>query len=97
MSGFLSIIVTKEIIIIAAGHGETRNYERASVIVTSKAFGAWREILGDEITAGAMIDRLVHHAGCAREVAVFEAVAVAFGARGSQANASGAPAAALNA
>ncbi len=38
-------------------------YERASMIVTSnKAFSAWGEIFGDEVTAAAMIDRLVHHA-----------------------------------
>ena len=38
-------------------------YERASMIVTSnKPFSAWGEIFGDEITAAAMIDRLVHHA-----------------------------------
>jgi DNA replication protein DnaC len=38
-------------------------YERASMIVTSnKSFSAWGEIFGDEVTATAMIDRLVHHA-----------------------------------
>jgi DNA replication protein DnaC len=38
-------------------------YERASLIVTSnKPFSAWGEIFGDEMTAVAMIDRLVHHA-----------------------------------
>jgi DNA replication protein DnaC len=38
-------------------------YERASLIVTSnKPFSAWGEIFGDEVTAAAMIDRLVHHA-----------------------------------
>ena len=38
-------------------------YERASMIVTSnKPFSAWGEIFGDEVTAVAMIDRLVHHA-----------------------------------
>ncbi len=38
-------------------------YERASMIVTSnKAFSAWGEIFGDDVTAAAMIDRLVHHA-----------------------------------
>src|SRR3984957_10417606 len=41
----------------------TRRYERASLIVTSnKPFGSWGEIFGDEITAAAMVDRLVHHA-----------------------------------
>jgi len=38
-------------------------YERASLIVTSnKTFSSWGEIFGDEVTAAAMIDRLVHHA-----------------------------------
>jgi DNA replication protein DnaC len=38
-------------------------YERASMIVTSnKPFSAWGEIVGDEVVAVAMIDRLVHHA-----------------------------------
>ena len=41
----------------------SRRYERASMIVTSnKAFSAWGEIFGDDVTAAAMIDRLVHHA-----------------------------------
>jgi DNA replication protein DnaC len=41
----------------------SRRYERAGPIVTSnKPFGAWGEIFGDEITAAAMVDRLVHHA-----------------------------------
>ena len=41
----------------------SRRYERASLIVTcNKPFGAWGEIFGDEITAAAMVDRLVHHA-----------------------------------
>jgi DNA replication protein DnaC len=38
-------------------------YERASLIVTSnKPFGRWGEVFGDDVVAGAMIDRLVHHA-----------------------------------
>jgi hypothetical protein len=41
----------------------SRRYERASLIVTSnKRFSAWNEIFGDDATAAAMIDRLVHHA-----------------------------------
>jgi hypothetical protein len=37
-------------------------YERASMIVTSnKPFSAWGEIFGDDMTATAMIDRLIHH------------------------------------
>jgi DNA replication protein DnaC len=38
-------------------------YERASMIVTSnKPPWAWGEIFSDDVTAAAMIDRLVHHA-----------------------------------
>jgi DNA replication protein DnaC len=41
----------------------SRRYERASLIVTSnKPFSAWGETFGDEVTATAMIDRLIHHA-----------------------------------
>jgi len=41
----------------------SRRYERASLIVTSnKPFDAWGDIFGDDVTAAAMIDRLVHHA-----------------------------------
>ena len=41
----------------------SRRYERASLIVTSKKpFGAWGKIFGDDITAAAMVDGLVHHA-----------------------------------
>src|ERR671929_809742 len=41
----------------------SRRYERASLIVTSnKPFSGWGEIFGDEVTAVAMIDRLIHHA-----------------------------------
>src|SRR5277367_374655 len=40
-----------------------RRYERASLIVTSnKPFSTWGEIFGDDATAAAMIDRLIHHA-----------------------------------
>jgi DNA replication protein DnaC len=38
-------------------------YERAGLIVTSsKVFGRWGEVFGDDVVAAAMIDRLVHHA-----------------------------------
>jgi DNA replication protein DnaC len=41
----------------------SRRYERASLIVTSnRPFSAWGDIFGDEVTAAAMIERLVHHA-----------------------------------
>ena len=32
------------------------------IVTSNKAFSAWGEIFGDEVTATAMIDRLVHHA-----------------------------------
>ena len=31
-------------------------------MTSNKPFSAWGEIFGDEVTATAMIDRLVHHA-----------------------------------
>lgn len=38
-------------------------YEHASLIVTSNMpFARWGDVLGDDIIAAAMIDRLVHHA-----------------------------------
>jgi len=38
-------------------------YETGSVVVTSNlAFSRWGETLGDDVVAGATIDRLVHHA-----------------------------------
>jgi DNA replication protein DnaC len=37
-------------------------YEHASTVVTSnKGFEEWGEILGDEVMAAALIDRLMHH------------------------------------
>ena len=39
-----------------------RRYERASTVLTSnKGFEEWGEILGDEVMAAALIDRLLHH------------------------------------
>ena len=39
-----------------------RRYERASTVITSnKGFEEWGEILGDEVMAAALIDRLLHH------------------------------------
>jgi hypothetical protein len=32
------------------------------IVTSNKPFSAWGEIFGDEVTAAAMIDRLVHHA-----------------------------------
>lgn len=40
----------------------SRRYERASTVLTSnKGFDAWGEILGDEVMAAALIDRILHH------------------------------------
>ena len=40
-----------------------RRYERGSIIITSnRGFEQWGEILGDQMVAAALIDRLVHHA-----------------------------------
>jgi hypothetical protein len=37
-------------------------YEHASTVLTSnKGFKEWGDILGDEVTAAALIDRLMHH------------------------------------
>ncbi len=34
----------------------------AVTVALNEAFSAWGDIFGDEVTAAAMIDRLVHHA-----------------------------------
>ena len=40
----------------------SRRYEHASTVLTSnKGFEEWGEILGDEVMAAALIDRLLHH------------------------------------
>jgi hypothetical protein len=40
----------------------TRRYEHAStVLMSDKGFEEWGEILGDDVMAAALIDRLVHH------------------------------------
>lgn len=40
----------------------SRRYETASTILTSnKSFDEWGEVFGDDVMAGALIDRLVHH------------------------------------
>ena len=39
-----------------------RCYERTSIIIsTNRTFGQWGEVLGDEVIAGAVLDRLLHH------------------------------------
>lgn len=40
----------------------SRCYEQNSLVVTSnKAFDQWGEVFGDEVIAGAILDRLLHH------------------------------------
>jgi DNA replication protein DnaC len=40
----------------------SRRYERGSIVVTSnKAFGEWGQVLGDDVLAAAILDRLLHH------------------------------------
>lgn len=40
----------------------TRRYERASTVLTSnKGFEEWGEVLGDDVMAAALIDRVLHH------------------------------------
>lgn len=40
-----------------------RRYEQGSIIITSnKSFADWGEMLGDPVLAGAILDRLLHHA-----------------------------------
>jgi len=40
-----------------------RRYEQASIILTSnKSFTEWGKMLGDTVLAGAILDRLLHHA-----------------------------------
>jgi len=40
----------------------SRRYESGSIIITSnKAFNQWGEIFGDDVIAGAILDRLLHH------------------------------------
>jgi DNA replication protein DnaC len=40
----------------------SRRYERGSLIITSnKSFNQWGEIFGDDVIAGAILDRVLHH------------------------------------
>lgn len=40
----------------------SRRYERGSIIATSnKAFSEWGQVLGDDVLATAILDRLLHH------------------------------------
>ena len=39
-----------------------RHYQRASTVLTSnKGFEEWGDVLGDDVMAAALIDRLLHH------------------------------------
>jgi DNA replication protein DnaC len=41
----------------------TARYEHGSILLTSNTgFSAWGELLGDEVLATALLDRLLHHA-----------------------------------
>ena len=40
----------------------SRRYERGSIILTSnKPFSDWGQVFADDILAGAILDRLLHH------------------------------------
>jgi hypothetical protein len=40
----------------------SRRYEKASIVLTShKDFEQWGEVLGDDVMAAALIDRVRHH------------------------------------
>jgi DNA replication protein DnaC len=40
----------------------SRRYERGTMIITSnKSFAEWGQVLGDDILATAILDRLLHH------------------------------------
>ena len=40
----------------------SRRYERGAIIITSnQSLGAWGEVFGDTVIAGAILDRLLHH------------------------------------
>ena len=40
----------------------SRRYERGSIILTSnKSFAEWGSVLGDDVLATAILDRLLHH------------------------------------
>lgn len=65
-----SLLVVDEIGSIPIGQTEamlffrlmSRRYEHASTVPTSnKPFDEWGQVLGDEVMAAALIDRLLHH------------------------------------
>lgn len=41
----------------------TRRYEKGSIVLTSnRGFAEWGQVLGDDVLASAILDRLLHHA-----------------------------------
>jgi DNA replication protein DnaC len=41
----------------------SRRYERGSIVLTSnRGFGDWGQVFADQVVAGAILDRLLHHA-----------------------------------
>ena len=41
----------------------SRRYEKGSILLTSnQSLGAWGGVFGDPVIAGAILDRLLHHA-----------------------------------
>jgi DNA replication protein DnaC len=39
----------------------SRRYERGSIITSNKSFAEWGSVLGDDVLATAILDRLLHH------------------------------------
>jgi DNA replication protein DnaC len=57
--GYLPITQTGALLFF---HLMSRRYEHASTILTSnKSFEEWGTVFSDDVMAGALIDRLVHH------------------------------------
>jgi len=65
-----SVLVVDEVGYLPLSHAEanmvfqliSRRYERGSMIVTSnKSFAEWGQVLGDDVLATAILDRLLHH------------------------------------
>lgn len=65
-----SVLVVDEVGYLPLSHAEanmvfqlvSRRYERGSMIITSnKSFTEWGQVLGDDVLATAILDRLLHH------------------------------------
>ncbi len=65
-----SVLVVDEVGYLPLSHAEanmvfqlvSRRYERGSMIITSnKSFAEWGQVLGDDVLATAILDRLLHH------------------------------------